>query len=206
MLTIVDHPCLKAELTRLRDKATPPSAFHEASRRAATYLLAEALRQVPVEPAPVETPLAPAQGWRLKGRVVFVPVLRAGLGMLEAARALVPEAIVGFIGLKRDEQTAVAHRYYENIPGLEPDATVFIIDPMLATGGSMADAAAHLKLKGARRLVAVSLLAAPEGVEAMTRRHPDVPVYTGALDERLTPAKYIYPGLGDAGDRLFGTL
>ena len=206
MLTIVDHPCLKAELTRLRDKSTPPSIFHEASRRAATYLLAESLKRIPVEPVEIETPLAPTQGWRLKGRVVFVPVLRAGLGMLEAARALVPEAIVGFIGLKRDEQTAVAHRYYENIPGLELDATVFIIDPMLATGGSMADAADHLKLKGARRLVAVSLLAAPEGVGVMSQRHPDVPVYTGALDERLTPAKYIYPGLGDAGDRLFGTL
>lgn len=206
MLNVVDHPCLKAELTRLRDKTTPPGAFHEATRRAATFLLAEALKEVAVAPVPVETPLATAQGWRLAGSIVFIPVLRAGLGMLEAARALVPDAHVGFIGLRRDEQTAIAHHYYDNVPALTADTSVFLIDPMLATGGSMSDAVALLKAKQACRITAVSLLAAPEGVAVMTRLHPDVPVYTGALDEKLTPAKYIYPGLGDAGDRLFGTF
>lgn len=203
MLTIVDHPCVKTALTTLRDRDTPAAVFRDATHRVTTFLLAEALKSLPLAPCTVQTPLAPAPGWRFATDIILVPILRAGLGMLEAARDLLPEARVGFIGLRRDEKTAIAHQYYENIPS--GAANVILLDPMLATGGSMADAATFLKARQHHAITAVSIVAAPEGVERMASEHPDIPVYTGALDERLTPNKYILPGLGDAGDRLFAT-
>ncbi len=205
MLHVNDHPCVKACLTVLRDKEAPVQVFRETMRRITLFILGEALREAGLVPTRVETPLTSAPGWRL-GEVVFVPILRAGLGMLDAAQRLVPEAGVGFVGLERDEQTAVAHQYYCKLPEMTDAAVAFVLDPMLATGGSLADTADLLKRAGAKRIVAVTVLSAPEGVAVMAARHPGLPIYTGALDTKLTANNYILPGLGDAGDRLFGTV
>lgn len=204
-LQIVDHPCVRECLTILRDRATAAMEFRETLQRSTLLIMGEALREAPVIPTRVETPLAAADGWRL-ATIVLVPVLRAGLGMLDAAQRLVPQAHVGFVGLERDEKTAQAHQYYCKLPRLDDDHVAFILDPMLATGGSLADTADILKHAGVRQIVAVTIISAPEGVALMAARHPDVSIYSGALDMKLTPNNYIFPGLGDAGDRLFGTL
>ena len=203
---LVDHPLVQDALVDLRDKRTTPEHFRRAATRISVLLAAEALRDVPVGDHVVETPLGPSPGRRLSHPVVVVPVLRAGLGMLDAVLELVPGALVGHIGLQRDEVTAVASKYYAKLPPGLDSAFVLMIDPMLATGGSAVAAIAMLRSAGATCIKIVCIVAAPEGVAEVARHHPDVTVYTPVVDQGLNAHKYIVPGLGDFGDRLYGTL
>jgi uracil phosphoribosyltransferase len=189
----------------LRDARTEPSAFRRAANRISVLLAAEALKQVPVVDATVTTPLGPAPGRVLRTDVVVVPVLRAGLGMLDAVLELIPPARVGHIGLQRDEATAVASWYYSKLPPDIDRSYVLMIDPMLATGGSAVAALDLLKRAGARTITMICIVSAPEGVAAVERHHPDVAIYTPVIDRELNPQKFIVPGLGDFGDRLYGT-
>ena len=193
-------------LVSLRDKHTPPDAFRRLATRISVLLAAEALRGVPTAPVTVETPIGPADGRRVAADVVVVPVLRAGLGMLDAVLDLVPSARVGYIGLQRDERTAVASQYYSKLPDRLDKSYVLMIDPMLATGGSASAALELLRRSGASRVRIVCIVAAPEGVACVERDHPDVIIYTPVVDQQLNAQKYIVPGLGDFGDRLYGTV
>jgi len=203
---LVDHPLVHDALAILRDKRTAPDEFRRVATRISVLLAAEALRDVPVAAGAVETPLGPADARRMASGVVVVPVLRAGLGMLDAVLALVPSARVGYIGLQRDERTAVASQYYSKLPGRLDESHVLMIDPMLATGGSAVAALDHLTQAGARDIRMICIVAAPEGVEVVRKHHPGVRIYTPAIDRQLDDHKYIVPGLGDFGDRLYGTL
>ena len=205
-MKLVDHPLVHDALAELRDARTPPPAFRRAANRISVLLAAEALRDVPVVATVVATPLGPADGHVVQTDVVVVPVLRAGLGMLDAVLELLPAARVGHIGLQRDEATAIASRYYSKLPPNLADSFVLMIDPMLATGGSAAAAIDLLKAAGARTLRMICIVSAPEGVALLERRHPDVVIYTPVIDRELNPHKFIVPGLGDFGDRLYGTL
>ncbi|HEX2414061.1 MAG TPA: uracil phosphoribosyltransferase [Thermoleophilaceae bacterium] len=203
-LVVVDHPVLADRITVLRDRSTGHGAFRQALFEASAILAVEAARELPVEQVELETPLEPTTGHRLPREIAVVPVLRAGLGMVDAFLRLLPDARVGHLGLYRDEETHEPFEYYERLPPLE-DAFVFVVDPMLATGGSAVHALDRLKAKGARQLSLVCLVVAPEGLTAVERHHPDVAVWTAALDRELDENAYIRPGLGDAGDRVFGT-
>jgi uracil phosphoribosyltransferase len=205
-LHLVNHPLVHDALMELRDKRTEPPAFRRAANRISVLLAAEALRDVPSIAAMVTTPLGPAAGNMVRGDVVVVPVLRAGLGMLDAVLELLPAARVGHIGLQRDEATAIASKYYSKLPSDLRDSYVLMIDPMLATGGSAVAAIDLMKAAGARTIRMICIVAAPEGVAAVERHHPDVPVYTPVVDSHLDEHKYIVPGLGDFGDRLYGTV
>jgi len=204
-LHIVDHPVLHDILARLRDRTTTCDDFRILTKRISLLLVAEATRDIPTVSGTVETPLATAEARRVEDRVVAVPVLRAGLGMLEAFLDLVPSAHVGYFGLERDETTAIARRYYEKVPKNLDEAVVFLLDPMLATGGSAAHAVDGLHGMGARRVRLVSIVAAPEGVAYLQAAAPDVEIFTAVVDRGLDERKYIVPGLGDFGDRLYGT-
>jgi len=205
-LHLVDHPLVQDALRTLRDTATTPELFRRETARISRLLTAEALRDLPVAALTVETPLGPAPGARVAADVVVVPVLRAGLGMLDAVLELVPTARVGHIGLQRDERTAVASQYYAKVPAGLAEAYVLVIDPMLATGGSAVAALDLLRAAGARRVRLVCIVAAPEGVAAVESAHPDAVIYTPVVDRGLNAHKFIVPGLGDFGDRLYGTL
>ena len=202
---LVNHPLVQDALTELRDVRTQPPEFRRAANRISVLLAAEALSDVPSRQHTVETPLGPADGRVVAGDVVVVPVLRAGLGMLDAVLELLPTARVGHIGLQRDEATAIASKYYTKLPRDLENSFVLMIDPMLATGGSAVAAIDLLKAAGARTLRIICIVAAPEGVALVERHHPDVAVYTPVVDRQLNPHKYIVPGLGDFGDRLYGT-
>jgi len=202
---VVEHPVLGQAMTVLRAVETSRAAFRTALADAAAVLAYEALRGVAVEDAPVTTPLESTTGCRLSKSVIVVAILRAGLGMVDGFLRLVPDAAVGHLGMRRNEETLRPESYYESIPAGLPDATVFVTDPMLATGGSAVAALARLREAGASDLRLVCLLAAPEGVAAVNSAAPDVPIIAGALDRGLDERGYIRPGLGDAGDRLFGT-
>lgn len=202
---IVNHPLVHDALMELRDVRTQPPAFRRTAERISVLLASEALRDVPSRRRTVETPLGPADGMIVGSDVVVVPVLRAGLGMLDAVLELVPSARVGHIGLQRDEATAIASKYYTKLPHELADSYVLMIDPMLATGGSAVAAIDLLKAAGARTLRMICIVAAPEGVALVEEHHPDVEVYTPVIDRELNPQKYIVPGLGDFGDRLYGT-
>jgi uracil phosphoribosyltransferase len=202
---IVDHPLLKRDLTVLRDRSTPPGTFRSTLADAASILAYESMRTLPVENTTVHTPLMETDGHRLAREVVVVPVLRAGLGMVDGFVRFVPEARIGHLGMYRDEQTHRPVDYYASIPPQVREADVYLIDPMLATGGSAAGALEHLKRRGARRLTFVCLVAAPEGIARLHEYHPDVPIVTASVDEGLNENAFIRPGLGDAGDRTFGT-
>jgi uracil phosphoribosyltransferase len=204
-LHVVRHPLVDDVLASLRDKTTPSDEFRRLARRLSLLLIAEATKDLPVAEGTVETPLEKAAVRRLSTRVVAVPVLRAGLAMLDAFLELVPSAEVGYFGLERNEQTAVARRYYEKVPRNLEDAVVYLLDPMLATGGSAALAVDGLKSLGARRIRLLSVVAAPEGVAHLEAVAPDAAMYAAALDRGLNDRKFILPGLGDFGDRLFGT-
>src|SRR5438094_4015494 len=204
-LRVVSHPVIEDSLARLRDRDTPCDEFRRLARRVSLLLAAEATRDLAVAPAEVETPLERTVVRRIASRVVAVPVLRAGLGMLEAFLELVPDAQVGYFGLERNEETAAARRYYEKVPKDLAGAVVFVMDPMRATGGSAAMAVDGLRGLGARHVRLLSIVAAPEGVAHLESAVPDAIVYTAALDRELDDRKYILPGLGDFGDRLFGT-
>jgi len=193
-------------LLSLRDERTAPDEFRRMAVRISVLLATEALRALPTRPAEVKTPLAIAKGRRIASDVVVVPVLRAGLGMLDAVLELVPGARVGHIGLQRDELTAIASRYYSKLPPGLAESYVLMIDPMLATGGSAVEAVDLLKQAGAKNIQILCIVAAPEGIRLVEQHHPDVAIYTPIIDERLNDKKYIVPGLGDFGDRLYGTL
>lgn len=203
-LTVVDHPLAKTLLASLRDKRTPPPLFRILAKRLALILSLEATRALSTEPLEVETPITTAAGERIAQGLVAVPILRAGLGMLEAVTELFPEIPVGYIGLERDHATFEPSLYYSKLPPLE-DRFVLLLDPMLATGGSAAAACNALFDAGAERVTLLSVVAAPEGVDHLSAAHPAIDIVTVALDEGLNDQAYIVPGLGDFGDRLFGT-
>jgi len=199
------HPLVSAKLTILRDVATEPKKFRELVREMAAMLAYEATLDLATRPVEVQTPLAMAGGWALLERVGLVPILRAGLGMVEGAWELMPSAEVWHIGLYRDERTLKPVAYYNRLP-VEPTVSVcLILDPMLATGGSSVAAIEMLKARGAKHIKLMCLVAAPEGVNMVNSHHPDVEIYVAAVDSHLNEHGYIVPGLGDAGDRIFGT-
>jgi uracil phosphoribosyltransferase len=201
----VRHRLVEDVLAALRDRRTTSDRFRQLAHRVSLLLVAEATRDLPLAESTVETPLEATAVKRLQARVVAVPVLRAGLGMLDALLELVPQAQVGYFGLERDERTAVARRYYEKVPRDLGGARVFLLDPMLATGGSAAMAIEGLAELGARQVRLLSIVAAPEGLRHLETVVPDATVYTAAIDRELDARKFILPGLGDFGDRLFGT-
>jgi uracil phosphoribosyltransferase len=204
-LHLVSHPLVHDALATLRDASTPPELFRRMAVRISLLLAAEATRDVPARDVTVATPLGPATGRRITRDVVVVPVLRAGLGMLDAILELIPTARVGHIGLQRDELTAVASQYYSKLPQDLSGSFVLMIDPMLATGGSAVAALDLLRKAGARDVRMICIVAAPEGIALVERHHPDVHVFTPAVDAGLNDHKFIVPGLGDFGDRLYGT-
>ena len=204
-LHVVEHPVVHDALTTLRDRSTPPEVFRRMAVRISLLLAAEATRDVPSAAVTVQTPLAMAPGLRVRDGVVVVPVLRAGLGMLDAVLELLPGARVGHIGLQRDEMTAVASQYYSRLPGDLRDSYVLMIDPMLATGGSAVAALDLLRTAGATDIRMICIVAAPEGIALVERHHPNVHIYTPVVDQGLNSHKFIVPGLGDFGDRLYGT-
>ena len=202
---LVTHPLVHDALVTLRDASTPPELFRRMAVRISLLLAAEATRDVPSSDVPVLTPLGPAVGRRITGEVVVVPVLRAGLGMLDAVLELIPTARVGHIGLQRDEITAIASQYYSKLPANLGRSFVLMIDPMLATGGSAVAALDLLRQAGARDVRMICIVAAPEGIALVEKHHPDVAIYTPVVDQGLNSHKFIVPGLGDFGDRLYGT-
>ena len=204
-VTVVDHPLVARHLSVLRDRATPSGEFRRRMREAAMLIGYEALRDLRLAEIDVDTPLETTAGARLGDDIVVIAILRAGLGMVEGFLALMPEARVGHLGMYRDEDKLSPVGYYESIPDHGPEAEIGLVDPMLATGGSAASALRVLKDRGAQRLRFVCLVAAPEGLEALRAEHPEVPVFCASIDRQLDERGYIRPGLGDAGDRLYGT-
>lgn len=204
-ITILEHPLAADLLTVLRNKETAPPQFRQIAERLGYLLVAEALSDMSVDQVDIETPLEPTLGTQMRRPVVAVAVLRAGLGLLHSVLTLVPDATIGFAGVQRDEETAEPMEYYTKFPELG-SARVLILEPMLATGGSLSWAIDKVKENGARDIVAVCVVAAPEGVKVIEDSHADVPIVAAALDRELNPNFYIAPGLGDMGDRLFGTL
>ena len=202
----VRHPLIQRHLTHLRDKTTKPPAFRALVRRLATLLAYEATKDLATEPVTVETPLTTAEGVELYGRVGLVPILRAGLGMVEMVLDLVPNAEVWHLGLYRDEETAKPVRYYDKLPIEHPVDLALVLDPMLATGGSVAAALSTLRDWGVRRVKVLSVLAAQEGVDTVASQFPEAQIYVCKIDPELNDQKFIVPGLGDAGDRIFNTL
>ena len=205
-LTVTRHPLIQHKLTLLRDRQTPTKIFKELVDEIAMLMAYEATSDLTLEESPVETPLERTVGWQVSGKkMTLVPILRAGLGMVEGILRLVPGARVGHIGLYRDHSTLEPVDYYFKVPGDAPERDFFLLDPMLATGGSAVSAVGSLKRAGATRIRFLCLVAAPEGVRRLAAAHPDVSIYCAALDRELNDTGYILPGLGDAGDRLFGT-
>lgn len=204
---VSDHPLVADKITRLRDRQTTSAQFRTLVTELVTLLAYEATRDIEVHPVGVDTPVAHASGVRLSAPVpLVVPILRAGLGMLDGMLALVPDAEVGFLGMVRDEETLTATTYAERLPADLTGRHCFVLDPMLATGGSLSQAVTFLTSRGARHVTAICLLAAPEGVAALAADHPEteLKIVLGAVDEQLNDVGYIVPGLGDAGDRLYG--
>jgi uracil phosphoribosyltransferase len=204
-LHVSRHPVVRHSLAGLRDERTSPEEFRSLARQAITFLLYEATRELPVREGTVRTPLADAPAARVEAEVVAIPVLRAGLGLLGPVLELLPRVSVGYIGLERDERTAVARIYYNKLPALAGKVPL-LLDPMLATGGSAVQAADLIAEAGGAGTRMICVVAAPEGVRALEERHPEVDVFAAALDDGLNDWAFIVPGLGDFGDRLFGTV
>jgi uracil phosphoribosyltransferase len=204
-VTIVDHPLVARHLSVLRDRATPSSDFRRRLSDISMLVLYEALRDLRVREDRIDTPLEQTGGMRLADEIVVIAILRAGLGMTDGALRLIPEARVGHLGMYRDEESLQPVGYYESVPPHAEDAEVIVVDPMLATGGSAVNALERVKRDVAGRIRFVCLVAAPEGLAAVREAHPDVPVFCAAIDRELDERGYIRPGLGDAGDRIFGT-
>lgn len=204
-LIVINHPLVKRDLTFLRNKHTPNNQFRAILRRTSTLMAYEVTRKLPLKEISVATPLEKTKGNVVAKSVVLVPILRAGLGLVGGFVEVIPDARVGHIGLYRDEETLRPVDYYFKVPRNLKQALVLLLDPMLATGGSGSAAISYLKQKGAKSVIYVSLVAAPEGVRKIIKDHPDVIIYTCALDRELNSKGYILPGLGDAGDRIFGT-
>ena len=204
-LTVINHPLVKRDLTLLRDRRTPSNLFRSVLRRTASLMAYEVTRDLKVLQVTVTTPLEKTKGSIVVDQIVLVPILRAGLGLVGGFVEVLPDARVGHIGLYRNEETLKPVDYYLKLPKNLSEAVVIVLDPMLATGGSSAAAVTFLKKKGAKKIRFVSLVAAPEGVRTLSKAHPDVKMYTCSLDRQLNEKGYILPGLGDAGDRIFGT-
>ena len=203
---LVDHPLIQHKLTIMRDKNTTSKAFRELLDEISMLMGYEITRMLPLEDVEIETPIQKATFKRLAGKkLAIVPILRAGLGMVDGLTQLMPSARIGHIGLYRDPDTHLPVEYYCKMPPDIGERLVLIVDPMLATGGSAADAISMVKKRGAKNIVLMCLVSAPEGVKKVQDEHPDVDIYSAALDERLNEHAYIVPGLGDAGDRIFGT-
>lgn len=205
MHTILNHPLVDHRMAYMRDVATAPKLFRELVSEVTTFLAFEALRDVNTREVEVQTPVAKTVGRKVSDEIVLVPILRAGMGMLDAMLDVLPYAKVGVLGMQRNEETAEPVPYYSKVPPAKGDEIALVIDPMFATGGSAVDAVSQLKKLGYRRIKFLCLVSAPEGMENFEKHHPDVPVFTAALDKRLNSHFYIVPGLGDAGDRIFGT-
>lgn len=205
-VNVMDHPLIAYKVTRLRDKNTTVKEFRELVNEIALLMGYEATRDLELKDKEVETPITKTIGKEISKEIAVVPILRAGLGMVDALMSLIPSAKIGHIGLYRDHDTAQPVEYYCKLPPDIDKRIVIVVDPMLATGGSSAAAIDFIKKRGATDIRLMCVIAAPEGVEYMQKAHPDVDIYCGALDEKLNDDKYIVPGLGDAGDRLFGTL
>ena len=205
ILTVIDHPLAGDLLTRLRDRGTGPAEYRSLARSLGRLLVVEATRDLPTEPRSVHTPLESFEGTQLATGLVVVPVLRAGLGLLDAVIDLYPDAVVGYLGMERDEDTHEPRDYYAKLPPMK-GRRALVVDPMLATGGSGSAAVRSVKEAGAKDIVFMCVVAAPEGVARMRADHPDVPVVAAAVDRALDANAYILPGLGDFGDRLYGTL
>ena len=206
MNTVLSHPLVSHRVALMRDYRTPPKDFRELVNEITTFLAYEALRDLRTVQVPIRTPVAETVGAHVTDRIVIVPILRAGMGMLHAVLDILPSAVVGVLGMQRDEATAEPVPYYSKVPPARGDELAIVIDPMLATGGSACDAVAQLKKLGYRRIKFLNIISAPEGLAKFEAAHPDVPVFTAARDERLNENFYIVPGLGDAGDRIFGTV
>lgn len=205
-VTLVDHPLVQHKLTLMREKETSSAVFRQLLREISTLLTYEVLRDIPLTTKTIETPLEEMQAPVLAGKkLAFISILRAGNGLLEGMLDLVPSARVGHVGLYRDHDTLQPVEYYYKVPGNIEDRLVIAVDPMLATSNSASAALTRLKEGGAKNIKFVCLLAAPEGIEALTKAHPDIPIFTAAIDTRLNEKGYILPGLGDAGDRMYGT-
>ncbi|HIW32901.1 MAG TPA: uracil phosphoribosyltransferase [Candidatus Paenibacillus intestinavium] len=205
-LFICDHPMIQHKLTFIRDKETNTKDFRELIDEVATFMAYEITREIPLQTIKVETPVAITESKIVSGRMLgLVPILRAGLGMVDGILKLIPSAKVGHIGLARDHETLQPKEYYINLPTDAQDRMLIVVDPMLATGGSAIAAINSLKQRGCEDIKLMCIIAAPEGVKAMQEAHPDVDIYIAALDECLDEKGYIVPGLGDAGDRIFGT-
>ena len=206
MHTILNHPLVDHRMAYMRDVATAPKLFRELVSEVTTFLAFEALRDVNTREVEVQTPVAKTVGRKVSDEIVLVPILRAGMGMLDAMLDVLPYAKVGVLGMQRNEETAEPVPYYSKVPPAKGDEIALVIDPMFATGGSAVDAVTQLKKLGYKKIIFLNLVSAPEGIANFEKHHPDVPVYTAAKDERLNSHYYIVPGLGDAGDRIFGTL
>ena len=205
-LYVMDHPLIIHKVSKLRSKDTTVKEFRELVNEIALLMGYEATKDLKLTEIDVETPLVKTKGHIIEKQVAIVPILRAGLGMVDALMSLIPAAKVGHIGLYRDHDTLQPVEYYCKLPTDIEQRQVLVLDPMLATGGSSAAAIEFIKKRGAKKIKLVCVIGAPEGVEAVQKAHPDVDIYVGALDEKLNENGYILPGLGDAGDRLFGTL
>ena len=205
-VTIMDHPLIQHKISRLRDKTTGTNEFRTLVSEIAMLMGFEALRDLPTELVEIETPIETTKQPMIAGKkMAIVPILRAGLGMVDGVLNLVPSAKIGHIGLYRDPETHEPHEYYCKLPEPIDQRTILVVDPMLATGGSGADAITMIKKHGGRNIKFMCIIAAPEGLERLHKEHPDVQIYVGALDRQLNENAYICPGLGDAGDRIFGT-
>ncbi len=205
-ILIMEHPLIQHKLSILRDKNTSSKEFRALISEIATLICYEATRDLPLEETEVETPLCTAKTKVLAGKkLAVVPILRAGLGMVDGMLALVPSARVGHIGLYRDPETLMPVEYYCKLPADIEEREVFVVDPMLATGGSAIDAITQIKKRGPKHIKFLGIIAAPEGLDALAKAHPDVDIFVASLDEKLNDHAYILPGLGDAGDRIFGT-
>ncbi|WP_448375538.1 uracil phosphoribosyltransferase [Fervidobacterium sp.] len=206
MLHVVDHPLIKHKLTIMRKKETGPKEFRELLREITLLIAYEATRHIEVYEMEVETPLESTKGYYINDKdIVIIPILRAGLGMVDGILELLPNASVGHIGIYRDPETLKAVDYYFKTPKLNDKSEIFILDPMLATGVSAIDAISKVKELGGKQITFISLISSPEGVKALEEAHPDVDIYTASLDRQLNDHGYILPGLGDAGDRLYRT-
>ncbi len=202
----LDHPLIEHKLSILRDKKTSTKEFRELIKEIAMFLCYEAMKDVKLVNTTIETPIQKMKTHKLdEDKYAFVPILRAGMGMLEGVITVVPNAKIGHIGMYRDEETFIPVNYFFKVPKDIEKREVFLLDPMLATGGSAIDAIDLLKSKGVKKIKFLCIIAAPEGIEAVEKKHPDVEIYCGSIDDHLNENKYIVPGLGDAGDRIYGT-
>ena len=204
-ITVVEHPLIKHKLSKMRDINSTSRDFREWLDEIAMLMTYEVTRDLELDEIPVQTPICETTGYKLHNNIVVVPILRAGLGMVDGMLNLIPAAKVGHIGMYRNEETLVPVEYYCKLPSDINEREVFVLDPMLATGGSACDAIGQIKKRGAKHIKFIGLVAAPQGLKALHEAHPDVDIYVGALDEKLNDNGYIVPGLGDAGDRIFGT-